>query len=461
MAVLNSRLTVSLLIIAIFCISISCGLAADTTITAGSPSNEASLPEDLNTLLSAGVSYKQNGNFDQAEPYLRKGLRLVGEKFGTTSKEYMTVTNLLAGNCRYQGKLAESERLYKEALELARAKGASDEQIATILDNMSMVQEEAGHLREAAATDEEALPLYKKSVGEKNVDYAMALAHYGHLLTRIGRVPEGIKAQEQAIETFKSLSGFDPKVLANTYDNLGSTLTNQGKYDDAIKYRKQALEIYEQLRTGDRDWVIGMDNLANTLTLKGDYPEAVKVYDKLLAVVDSTQGPNSMRSIETRRLQAEVGSHIPGWKQEPPKAGTDLTLPKNERVLKAIARVDGAFPNVNPTQLSELVGQTVVKGRIPGFWYSPETPNTTFRMVTAQVPPDRDVPRLITLTLNGDTELTKTQVIAQFGQPSSAKEVAVGKVTNEALKYDRSWGSLNVGANKADGKIRSVLFLYK
>jgi tetratricopeptide (TPR) repeat protein len=450
-----------------FCLTNSCAVAADSTITAGSPSDEASLPDNLNTLLQAGVSYKQNGDFDQAEPYLRKGLRLVGQQFGTSSKEYVNVMNLLAGNCRYQGKFAESERLYKETIELARANHASDEQVATFLDNLSMVQEEGGHMHEAAATDEEALPLYKKSVGEKNVDYAMALAHYGHLLTRIGRVPEGIKAQEQAIETFKTLSGIDPKVLANTYDNLGSTLTTQGKYDDAVKYRKQALEIYERLRTGDRDWVIGMDNLANTYMIKGDYPEAVKVYDKLLAVVDSTQGPNSLRSIEARRLQAEAGSHIPGWKQEAPKSGTDLSLPRNQRALKVIAKIDAAYPNVNPTQLSELTGQQIRRGSTPAFWFTEKGGNAIFEPITVRVSAGRDIPTIVTLTPAADVNLTKDEVLAQFGAPS-----ADPKVKASGLKYERSWGTLGfalgtrigteaVVPGPSDSRIHSVLFLYK
>ena len=184
---------------------------------------------------------------------------------------------------------------------------------------------------------------------------------------------------------------------------------------------------------------------------------------KLISVVDRTQGPNSLRSIEARRLQAAAGKHIAGWKPEPPKPGTDLSLPKSERALKVIAKIDSAYPNVNPTQLSELIGQNILKGSTPDFWFASDTRNALFDTITARLRPNSDLPKLVTMHPAPDVNLTKNQVIAQFGKsaPLEPTAKAKGDSKTEGLRYLRTWGILAVIVNKADGKINTVVFFYK
>ena len=188
------------------------------------------------------------------------------------------------------GRLAEAERLYREALALnprhadslhllgvlvqqaGRGDGAALIRQAIALDPRNPgYYSNLGNILRARSEADEAVAAYRRALALKP-DFAEAHGNLGAALKDQGEV-------EAAIVSYRRALALNPK-LVDVHCNLGNALKDQGKLEEAAASYARAIEI-------NPNFANAHNNLGNVLRARGDSEAAVACYAKALEIIPS------------------------------------------------------------------------------------------------------------------------------------------------------------------------------
>ncbi|WP_168205909.1 class I SAM-dependent methyltransferase [Geobacter sp. FeAm09] len=195
-----------------------------------------------------------------------------------------------------RGRLAEAERLYRQALSLdaghadslnmlgiiAHQRGylevaiemigkaiSLNEEVAEFHFNLGMLLSHQGRLEEAVVRYEHALAM--------KPEYPEALYNLGNALVGLGRLGEAVAAYEHAIAVRPEF----PEALSS----LGNALQGQGRLGEAIVSYEQALAIWPNFPEA-------LSSLGNALMDNGSFDGAAVCYQQALAIrPDNPEAP--------------------------------------------------------------------------------------------------------------------------------------------------------------------------
>ncbi len=126
---------------------------------------------------------------------------LIAERSGTQSAAYATQLNNLAGVIDAQGRFAEAEELYQQALAIDRATiGEGHPDYATDLNNLAGVIDAQGRFVEAEELYQQALAIDRATIGEGHPDYAIHLNNLAGVIEAQGRFAEAEEFYQQALQ---------------------------------------------------------------------------------------------------------------------------------------------------------------------------------------------------------------------------------------------------------------------
>jgi tetratricopeptide (TPR) repeat protein len=129
-----------------------------------------------------------------------------------------------------EGKLAEAETMYREALVLQRKLlGKDHPSVATSVHNLACVLESRGKLAEAEIELREALVIQRKLRGNDDPAVAAELTDLGLLLEREGRLEEAEAIHGQAVLLQTERFGSHDPAVAVSISNQARVLHAQGK----------------------------------------------------------------------------------------------------------------------------------------------------------------------------------------------------------------------------------------
>jgi len=228
--------------------------------------------------------YKDQGLYDQAEPWLEQCLSITKARFGSDHTDVPTILNELAHLYHFQGRYSEAESLDMQALELGkRLHGEEHPDVATSLNNLAMVYMAQGRYSEAEPLLAQALELYKCLQGEDHLYVARSLNNLAGLYQYQGHYRKAASLFMQALETKKRLLGEEHPEVAVTLNHLGSLYESQQRYKDAETLFLQALELNKRWLGEDHPEVASsLNNLANIYESQGRYRKAEPLYMQAL-----------------------------------------------------------------------------------------------------------------------------------------------------------------------------------
>ncbi|MDP9119771.1 MAG: tetratricopeptide repeat protein [Acidobacteriota bacterium] len=193
--------------------------------------------------------------------------------------------------------------LTREALELAREQGSSQEELALLLNNLSVRLSDLGRWEEGLAAIEEAVAVYRALASSRpdafRPDLARSLNNLSHHLNALGRREEGLAASEEAVAVYRALASSRPDAfrpdLAGSLNNLSNHLSALGRRKEGLAAVEEAVMIRRDLAASHPDafrpdLAMSLNNLSNHLSdlrrrEKGlvAMEEAVAVYRALAA----------------------------------------------------------------------------------------------------------------------------------------------------------------------------------
>jgi serine/threonine-protein kinase len=216
--------------------------------------------------------------------------------------------NVLAIVVKRQGKLAEAERLYREAIALERNSGAGREaQVAVALNNLGETLRSQGRLREAEPVLREALALHRRVKGEDHPDLAATLNNLMLVLSQLHRFEEAEQIARQVLEMDSKLLGEHHPFIAWDLSNLASALTDTSKLEEGEALARRSLAARRQADGGEHPNVVPALLVLGRLLLKADrLDESERLLAEAVRILEKARGRDQLDVASALGRLAEI-----------------------------------------------------------------------------------------------------------------------------------------------------------
>jgi tetratricopeptide (TPR) repeat protein len=172
------------------------------------------------------------------------------------------------------------------------AKSRTDEDAATLLNNLGYLLQEQGDYETARPLYERALAIREQELDPAHPATAQSLNNLAALLYAQGDYGAARPLYERAMAIYVQALGPTHPTTAYSLNNLAELLRAQGDYEAARPLYERALAIREQaLGPFHPDTAGSLNNLAELLCDQGDYGAARPLYERALAIDEQALGP--------------------------------------------------------------------------------------------------------------------------------------------------------------------------
>jgi tetratricopeptide (TPR) repeat protein len=268
--------------------------------------------------IMGGLRYGSLGRTDDAIDRYREAIALLEPVVEDHERHAARIRLKLADLLHRQGLLAESERLYRQAVTDAEAAApyeVRDERLLAVallehgdaLRDLGRLDEAEQQYRRSMDARERALTAHPDD--EQTLrDVATGLTRLASLAGDRGDLDRAIELNEQVLEIRRRIlqqegpeEGRGRRAVAIALRSLGRSLIDVGRVDDAAQAFEEMSEITNDLREADPtnrraqlDHLLALEGLGDSHKQAGDAPAARRVYEELrdLASEELLKQPN-------------------------------------------------------------------------------------------------------------------------------------------------------------------------
>ncbi|HEX6898606.1 MAG TPA: serine/threonine-protein kinase [Thermoanaerobaculia bacterium] len=234
------------------------------------------------------------GQYDKAEPLLKRALLLRSEMYGPRSLEVAESLEQL-GRVRFERSDAvQGERLLREALAIKRRLlGSRHIEVARTLNLLGSSLSERQVSRDLEKFHDQALTIARAEEGPKGLVVAETLTLMAKLKMDLGDYAASEKLFREGLAMEREILGErDPQYLLHR-TVFGESLLEQGKYKEAEELLRQNLKVQEKILGRDHPDFIGTgNNLALALHNLRREAEAEALYRDILPKLRAKYGPD-------------------------------------------------------------------------------------------------------------------------------------------------------------------------
>jgi len=241
-----------------------------------------------------GMLYKANGQYDKAEPLLKRALAMCKKSYGRDHPNTALSYNNLALLLKTQGKYAAAEPLYRESLTIATRVSGPDHQDTVIsLVNLAMLYEAQGRYEEARTLLTRALTACEKTVGPKHGTTAACLINLALVSQYEAAYAEAELLLLRAQKALTALLGKDHVTVAGVDSQLATLYDIQGQYERAGALHEKVLMIREQsLGKSHPSVAQALNNVGFNYEARGLTEKALDMYVRAISTSEKSLGPH-------------------------------------------------------------------------------------------------------------------------------------------------------------------------
>jgi tetratricopeptide (TPR) repeat protein len=267
-----------------------------------------SFPQAVHLLHQAGIYLRDRGLYEQAEPLLRRSLRISEQVFGPEHPDTAQLLNDLGWLYYHQGKYDQAETLYKRALVIReRILGAFHPHTATTLNDLALLYEDRGQYDQAEPLLKRALAIREEVLGSTHPDVAEGLNNLALVYYKQKKYEQAEPLHQHALIIREQTLGSNHPVTAQSLDNLGALYRYWGKYEEAEPLHQRALAIFEQILGPEHpDTAIALHNLAQLYHSQKQYERAQHFYQHALAIFERVLGPEHQLVAQSLHKMAQI-----------------------------------------------------------------------------------------------------------------------------------------------------------
>jgi tetratricopeptide (TPR) repeat protein len=352
-------------------------------------------------------------------------------------------------------KLAEAERLFREALGIRQTLFGRGREVACCFGYLGMALADQGKLGEAEKMFRQALQALGPNESGDSPETALALCYLGRLVAKRGALQEAENLQRRALAIRRSVLGTNDDAFGESLVDLANVLASEGKQAESEALQDEALALVNKLSARKRPWP---SNFAAGLGFlyrnQGKLAKAETSFRAEVANRRKLYGPDhgaTERSIEmlTSVLLGEgklaeaaqvLGAEIERRRKFQPTVGFADALDFLSRVLRANGDIDTAQARHREAMriranLNEI-GKTDDMNAFA--WAIARSDDATPAEATRAV---EVANKAVATTNRKDAALLDTLAAAlarhgDFRQAVAVQEEAIRQLTNPALKSD-------------------------
>jgi tetratricopeptide (TPR) repeat protein len=256
-----------------------------------------------------GYLYYENGEYDKAEEYYNKAIKTWKsyQNYKMYPLESAATLNNLGILYQEIGKLRDAEIYLEKGLEIRKkVLGENHLEVARSMANLGKLYHEMENYDKAKLLYETSLNIISLNIGKDTIYFAALLTHLGKLYHDQVNYSEAESVQKESLNTLQKLQGINPLHIARSMTNLGKLYHEIGNYREAEIYLEKGLEIREKLLGEDHlDSAQSKYNLAEVYLNIGDYSKADQYYNQALEIrlkifsrlKDTPEGLNNLANI--------------------------------------------------------------------------------------------------------------------------------------------------------------------
>jgi len=225
--------------------------------------------------------------------------------FGDKHVKIADGLNNLAVVLQDKGDLKNAESTYRQALAMKRELlGELNPSVATTLNNLAFVQYDRGEIQGALATLREALDVYRKLFPEDHPDVAAVTNRIGFWLTLAGDYADADRHIQEGLAMRRRLFGDSNPNVASSLENLAILQVATHQYSDALASARSAVDIFTSALSASH-WKTAIAESAEgaALTGLGNYPEAERLLQHSYGILSKEVfAPAAFRSLTQNYL---------------------------------------------------------------------------------------------------------------------------------------------------------------
>ncbi|WP_179141897.1 tetratricopeptide repeat protein [Salibaculum halophilum] len=266
----------------------------------------ARLDPGFDTLFKAREYAWRAGKLDAAHRYGADLLACARDE--GTQKQLAEALNGHALTINAQGRYAEAETLYRQAMKITSATiGEEHPAYATCLNNLATVLQAQGRYSEAEGHYRQALEIDRATLGEGHPNYAIHLANLGGAAEDQGRVEDAEELYRQAMEIDLATVGEAHPAYATGLNNLAGAVLAQGRVEEAEGLVRQALQIgRETLGEEHPSYAIRLGNLGRLLVQTERVAAGRGMLEQALAIFRATLPEDHPSITDAERRLADL-----------------------------------------------------------------------------------------------------------------------------------------------------------
>jgi non-specific serine/threonine protein kinase/serine/threonine-protein kinase len=243
-------------------------------------------------LYSSGNSLMRLGMLDAAEAPLTESLAIRRREFGDAHRETLESITGVGILRNWQGRSAEAEPYYREAVEGWRSLlGDDDPNTVVAIGNMGVLLDELDRQDEAGPYFQEAHATALRTLGADHPSTLLAASNLGSWYESQDRFEEAESMLRGAVESRRRVLGADHPDTLGSLLLLGYTLRRQDRLDEAAACYREGVEGYRRALGDDhRSSISAQASLASLLRSMDQFDEASTLYLEVLEARRRTLG---------------------------------------------------------------------------------------------------------------------------------------------------------------------------
>lgn len=233
-----------------------------------------------------GTTMRSLGQFEKAEPQLRKARELDAKFRSPGDPQTMVTLSDLATVLKDQDKLAEAEPIYREVLKYYESLNPPDEiEIARSLNLLASVLKDQQKFDEAEEMLRKVVTIRQRLLKPDDPDIPNALNQLAGLLWNRGKLAEAKPICREVLKVRQAALPPEHPHVSQSMHNLAAVLRDQKKFAEAEPLARAAIEIRRKvLPPNHPDMGTALYTLAGILNGLQKYDEAEPVVREALAI---------------------------------------------------------------------------------------------------------------------------------------------------------------------------------
>jgi tetratricopeptide (TPR) repeat protein len=333
-----------------------------------------------------------------------------------------------------QGKYAESEKVYRGALEeYRRARGDEDKDVLTLRNNLAGTLDDQGEYAEAEMEYRAVIKLEEKALGPEHPDTLQSRYNLANALDHQGKYAEAEMEYQAVIKLEEKVLGPEHPDTLGSRNNLAVTLYHQGKYAEAETEYRSVIKLEEKVLGPEHPQTLQSRNdLAGALDGQGKYAEAETEYRAVIKLEEKVLGPEDPHTLRSRNNLANALDDQGKYAEAEAEDRAVLKLrekvlgPEHPHTLSSRNNLANALAEQGKHAEAETEYRKVIK--LKEKVLGPEHPNTLWSCY------------LLGLCLKAENKMDEAKEFAQRAAEGASK--TLGANHPDTLKYEKLWREL-------------------